>query len=224
MKKPTTYFALLLLVALFASCKDGETYAEQKNKERKAIDAFIQRDIVVRDEDGTVVCNVGKVNPISEEQFLNQDSTTDLSKNEYVLFSNSGIYMQIVRKGVGEKLEPGKTARIICRFVEFNILGDSIQLRNDVYFWHSSPDIMKISNNYGSFAANFDTESNGGGAMYNKYYKLCNKLYVTKIDAVLGADTFIANFDEDPNFEVASESEPITENGFTFKFVVYKRK
>ena len=55
MKKPTTYFALLLLVALFASCKDGETYAEQKNKERKAIDAFIQRDIVVRDEDGTVV-------------------------------------------------------------------------------------------------------------------------------------------------------------------------
>jgi len=108
MKKPTTYFALLLLVALFASCKDGETYAEQKNKERKAIDAFIQRDIVVRDEDGTVVCNVGKVNPISEEQFLNQDSTTDLSKNEYVLFSNSGIYMQIVRKGVGEKLSRAK--------------------------------------------------------------------------------------------------------------------
>ena len=169
MKKPTTYIALLLLVALFASCKDGETYAEQKNKERKAIDAFIQRDIVVRDEDGTVVCNVGKVNPISEEQFLNQDSTTDLSKNEYVLFSNSGIYMQIVRKGVGEKLEPGKKARIVCRFVEFNILGDSIQLRNDVYYWHPSPDIMKISNNYGSFSGSFDTEINGGGAMYLKY-------------------------------------------------------
>ena len=64
----------------------------------------------------------------------------------------------------------------------------------------------------------------GGGAMYNKYYKLCDKLYVTKIDAVLGADTFIANFDEDPDFEVASESEPITENGLTFKFVVYKKK
>ena len=64
----------------------------------------------------------------------------------------------------------------------------------------------------------------GGGAMYNKYYKLCDKLYVTKIDAVLGADTFIANFDEDADFEVASESEPITENGLTFKFVVYKKK
>jgi dihydrofolate reductase len=64
----------------------------------------------------------------------------------------------------------------------------------------------------------------GGGAMYNKYYKLCDRLYVTKMDAVLGADTFIENFDEDPDFEVESESEPITENGVTFKFVVYKKR
>jgi len=169
MRKSTTYIALLLLLSSFAACSNGETYAEQKNKERKAIDAFLNRDIVVRDEDGTVVCNVGKINPITEEQFIDQDSTTDLSKNEYVLFSNSGIYMQIVRKGIGEKLEPGKTARVICRFVEFNILGDSIQLRNDVHYWHPSPDIMKISNNYGSFSGSFDTEINGGGAMYLKY-------------------------------------------------------
>lgn len=60
----------------------------------------------------------------------------------------------------------------------------------------------------------------GGGAMYNKYYKLCDRLYVTKMDAVLGADTFIENFDEDPDFEVESESEPITENGVTFKISV----
>ena len=77
--------------------------------------------------------------------------------------------MQIVRKGTGEKLESDKTARIICRFVEFNILGDSVQLRNDVYYWHSSPDIMKITNYSGSFSATFDTEINGGGAMYITY-------------------------------------------------------
>ena len=170
MKK--TLFILLafpILAGFFASCSNGETYAEQKEKEYKAIQSFMKRDIVVRDEDGNVVCNVGKIEPISEEQFLAQDSTTNLEKNEYVLFSNSGVYMQIVRKGTGEKLEKGKTARIICRFLEFNILGDSIQLRNDVNFWHPSPDIMKVSNNYGSFTANFDTEINGGGAMYNIY-------------------------------------------------------
>lgn len=151
------------------SCKDGETYAEQKDKEYKAIKSFLDREIVVRDKDGVVVCNVGKINPITEEQFIQQDSTTDLEKNEYVLFQNTGVYMQIVRKGTGEKIERGKTARIICRFVEFNILGDSIQLRNDVNYWHPSPDIMKVSNNYGSFSADFDTELGGGGAMYNQY-------------------------------------------------------
>lgn len=157
------------LLTIVCSCKDGETYAEQKNKEYKAIKSFLDRDIVVRDDDGNVVCNVGKIEPISEEQFLAQDSTTDLEKNEYVLFQNSGVYMQIVRKGTGEKLERGKTARVICRFVEFNILGDSIQLRSDVNIWHPQPDIIKISNNYGSFTANFDTDINGGGPMYNQY-------------------------------------------------------
>ena len=71
------------LLATVCSCKNGETYAEQKNKEYKAIQSFLDRDIVVRDEDGTVVCNVGKITPISEEDFINQDCTTDLEKNNH---------------------------------------------------------------------------------------------------------------------------------------------
>lgn len=169
MKTPSILLALLSMACILASCGEGETYAEQKEKEHKSIDSFLNRDIVIRDEDGIVVCNVGKIKTITEEEFLKQDSTTDLSKNEYVLFNNSGVYMQIVRKGTGEKLERGKTARVICRFIEFNILGDSIQLRNDVYYWHPNPDIMKISNNSGSFSGSFDTDINGGGAMYNTY-------------------------------------------------------
>ena len=64
----------------------------------------------------------------------------------------------------------------------------------------------------------------GGGAMYSKYYRLCDRLYVTKMDADLGADTFIPDFDEDPEFEIVSESEPVTENGVTFRFVVYGKR
>lgn len=165
------YTSLLFAVCsmFLASCSSVETYAEQKEKEHKAIDSFLSRDIVVRNADGGIACNVGKINTITEEQFYAQDCKTDTSKNEYVLFGNSGVYMQIRRMGAGEKLESGQTARVICRFIEFNILGDSIQLRSDVYYWHSNPDIMKISNNYGSFTANFDTEINGGGAMYLQY-------------------------------------------------------
>lgn len=170
MKKTSSLLlAFLLLTCFLSSCNDGETYAEQKEKETNAIKTFLGRDICVCDADGNIVCNVGKITSISEEQFQAQGYTTDLSTNQYVLFGNSGVYMQIIREGVGEKLEKGKTARIICRFIEFNILGDSIQLRNDVNYWHNNPDIMNISNNSGSFTANFDTEVNGGGAMYLRY-------------------------------------------------------
>ena len=64
----------------------------------------------------------------------------------------------------------------------------------------------------------------GGAALYNKFYRMCDRLYVTKMDADLNADTFIVNFDEDSSYAVVSESEPVTENGITFRFVVYERR
>lgn len=64
----------------------------------------------------------------------------------------------------------------------------------------------------------------GGATLYNRFYKYCDKLYVTKIDADLDADTFIVDFDKDPDFEIISESEPVTENGLTYRFVIYKKK
>lgn len=64
----------------------------------------------------------------------------------------------------------------------------------------------------------------GGATLYNRFYRDCDKLYVTKIDADLDADTFIVDFDKDPDFEIISESEPVTENGLTYSFVIYKKK
>ena len=64
----------------------------------------------------------------------------------------------------------------------------------------------------------------GGAQLYNRFYRMCDRLYVTKMDADLDADTFIVNFDDDPDYAVVSESEPVTENGITFRFVVYEKK
>lgn len=63
----------------------------------------------------------------------------------------------------------------------------------------------------------------GGASMYNKYYKHCDRLYITKIDADLNADTFIINVDEDDDYDMVSESEPIAENGVTYRFCVYEK-
>lgn len=166
-----TLTCLLATVALISSCHDDETYAEQKERERKAIKSFLNRDVKIQDGLGEMVCNVGIINPISEAQFLAQDSTTDVSKNEYVCFASSGVYMQIVRKGVGEKIAKGESKRILCRFIEYNILADTLLIRNDgsVNYWSTNPDIMNVKNTSGTFSATFDTSVNGGGAMYLTY-------------------------------------------------------
>lgn len=153
---------------LLPSCNKGETYAEQKAKERKAINAFLGRDVAITTSDGDTAVHVGHINVISESQFYRQDSLTDVSRNEYVLFSGTGVYLQIVRQGAGERLQHGQTKRVIARYLEYNILTDSIQSRSDVLYYSTTPDIIDISNNYGTFTASFNTE-NGGGAFYRIY-------------------------------------------------------
>ncbi|MBO4316280.1 MAG: DUF4827 domain-containing protein, partial [Prevotella sp.] len=103
MRKLTFLILCIVGMASFVACNDTGTYAEQKEKERSAINKFIADSAV-------------KV--ISEAQFFAQDSTTDVSKNEFVLFESSGVYMQIIRKGCGEKLKDGETAIVLCRFTE----------------------------------------------------------------------------------------------------------
>lgn len=168
--KKLLYTALSLMIAFagFISCSDDQTYAEQKDKERKAVDAFLKRDVTIVGPSGDTICNVGVINVITEQEFINQDSTTNLENNEYVLFANNGIYMQIVRRGVGEKISKGQTRQVACRFVEYNILGDSLQLRNDVSYWHTNPDIIVVTNTSGTFSGKF-VIGDMAGAMYQTY-------------------------------------------------------
>ena len=169
MRKVLYTLMVLLFGFSYQSCKDEETYAEQREKERDAINSFIGRDVTIYSSDGEPLIHVGKINTISESTFYAQDSTTNLERNEYVVFENKGVYMQIVRKGPGEKLKSGERKRIICRYTEFNILRDSIQTSNNSTYWQTNPDIMDVTNNYGTFTASFNTKINGGGAMYNYY-------------------------------------------------------
>ena len=169
MKKLILYSLFVFAILGAYSCSKNESYAKQKEKERNAIGDFISRDVDIIDGEGNVVVHVGKINVISEEQFNEQDSTTDLSKNEYVLFNASGVYMQIVRKGVGKRLESGESRRVLARYIEYNILNDSIISRSqNALYYATMPDIIDISNSYGTFTASFNTQY-GMGAMYSKY-------------------------------------------------------
>ncbi len=158
--KRTNLFLVLLLICsnmiFLFSCDDGETYGEKKEKERNTISNFINTGTCITEETtGDTLLYVAPIKVISEETFSNQDSTTDVSKNEYVLLSKTGIYMQIMRKGCGEKLKNGETATVFNRFVEYNIAGDSIQLRNNNLYYIAVPDKMTCTNSYGNYTGSF---------------------------------------------------------------------
>ena len=132
---------------MLTSCKDDETYAEQKEKERKAVANFLARNpLVLQNSQGDELLRTKKIKVISEQAFYAQDSTTNVEENEYVLFGSTGVYMQIVREGNGQRIQEGETKRLICRYFEYNILGDSLQTASNVVYWATTPDIMDVSN------------------------------------------------------------------------------
>lgn len=155
--------ACAVSISMFTTigCNDGETYAEQKEKEKRYIAQFLQDNEFV-----------GKINPITEEQFYAQDSTTDVSKNEFVLFDDDGIYMQIVRKGEGptfvelakERADSTVTRPLLCKFLEYNIeQGDTTAIN-----WYLTSIEDKMMCTYSHYSRSY-TAWYTYGVMYTTY-------------------------------------------------------
>ena len=62
----------------------------------------------------------------------------------------------------------------------------------------------------------------GGGEVYKELLPYCHRVFVTKVDAVGGAEVFFPNLDEMENFICVDEGEPIDDNGYTIRFTTYK--
>ena len=111
------YTLLFVFVMMgLTSCNDYETYADLKEKEQNAISNFIARE---------------GIQVIDESTFKAQGETTDTADNQFVRMSRTGVYMQIVRKGCGQQLGTNESASLLCRFMEKNLLTDSVLIRND---------------------------------------------------------------------------------------------
>ncbi len=147
--------ALFCTVLCLPSCDEDDSYAELREREGKQIASFLKRGCEVWDADSmALMLKVEKIKVIPEEDFY-ADTLTDVSKNEYVLFRHSGIYMQIVRRGTGKPLAEGEAASVLMGYYEYNIAGDSLQTTNKVMPYDLFPDKMNVRNDYGTFTASF---------------------------------------------------------------------
>lgn len=169
-----------------ASCKDGETYAERKKKEENSINHFLQ------DNDF-----VGKINPISEEQFYAQDSMTDVSKNEFVRFNKDGIYMQIIRKGEGptmvemakERKDSTVTRPILCKFLEYDIQGGDTTTTNLTIYKDMTSKIDEMMCTYDHYSRSYtawytkgEMKSTYGSIVPAGWLKPLDFIRLTKVD------------------------------------------
>ena len=135
---------MTMIATLWCSCDDVETYAEMKEKEKAHIEDFIS-------DQGITV--------ITKAEF-EKDTITDVENNEFVLFEDKGVYMQIVRRGEGKVMEDGDRTVFMARYLEQNIeTGDTISAN-----LYASPDYFTCKREGDSFTASFTQ-----GYMLNVY-------------------------------------------------------
>lgn len=126
---------MTMIATLWCSCDDVETYAEMKEKEKAHIEDFIS-------DQGITV--------ITKAEF-EKDTITDVENNEFVLFEDKGVYMQIVRRGEGKMMEDGDRIVFMVRYLEQNIeSGDTISAN-----LYASPDYFTCKREGDSFTASF---------------------------------------------------------------------
>ena len=135
MKNKLILLLLPLLAMMFVACDDEISYSEMKEREKDAIKAFIRSE---------------GINVISFDEFIKNDSVTDVEKNEYVLIDD--VYMQIVRNPKGEedarKMREGEKLNMLVKFFEYNISeGDTI---NGNLYDTDNPDELRIELSHGS--------------------------------------------------------------------------
>ena len=110
----------------------------------------------------------------------------------------------------GGKALPGRRNIVITRNVDFDREGCEVASNLDA--------ALEIA---------ADTEDDklwiiGGGSVYTALLSHCKRVYLTKVDAVAeDADTFFPNLDKLPAWEVERTSDPVTENGVTYRFIDY---
>ena len=86
---------------------------------------------------------------------------------------------------------------------------------------HSFEEFLRMVAKY---AKDEDVYIIGGASMYRQTLPYVDLVYLTKVDAIGGAEVFFVNIDDDENFEIIKESETIKDGDYNIKFVTYKNK
>lgn len=147
--------ACMAVMCVSQGCNNGKTYAERKEEEADAIDEYISKN---------------NFQVIDENTFFNQQDTTT-KENQFVLFKESGIYMNIVNRGTGETLKDG-SYELLVRHVEVMLqdragdVGITVGDTLTASIFMVDPEELRVTKSNDSFTGSFMTSySNTSGSL-----------------------------------------------------------
>lgn len=86
-------------------------------------------------------------------------------------------------------------------------------------------DFATLAKDLRVLSSKFDVYIIGGAMFYRSMLPYCDKIFLTKVDATCkDANAYFPNIDLDDNFAVTHESDTISDNGYSLKFVTYEKK
>lgn len=145
-------FGLMAMSFVLVSCDDEETYAEQKEREAKYINQWISN----HDIDVITMADF-----LKDTITNNPETGPDTTRNEYVLFSDNGVYMQIVRRGDGRLMGTDETWYLNARYEEIYVQTGTTMTMN---LYENEPDQFYVKRTGGNYTASFRS-----GIMVRKY-------------------------------------------------------
>ena len=86
---------------------------------------------------------------------------------------------------------------------------------------HTFEDFLKTIKEY---SEKEDVYIIGGASIYRQTLPYVDKVLLTRVYADGQAEVFFPNLDEDPNFEIVEQSEPLDDGGITIRFITYINK
>ena len=95
---------------------------------------------------------------------------------------------------------------------------------------YAAPGVETFSSADAALAALADTDPDtvwliGGESVYRALLPLCDRVFVTKNDALLPADAYFPDLDADDGWEVESEEDGgVTAAGVPFSYVTYRNR
>lgn len=144
---------LVAVSSVFSSCKEDDiTYAEQKEREAKQVREWLDS----HDIDVITLADF-----LKDTITNNPETGPDYTRNEYVLFEDNGVYMQIVRRGEGKVIGTDETWYYNARYNEVYLgTGDTMTMN----YFQQDPDVFYVKRTGGNYTASFKS-----GVMANTY-------------------------------------------------------